>query len=251
MRRPALNLVVDAIAFAGFMFMTASGVLLRFVLPPGSGHRTSIWGLNRHEWGGIHYWTAVALLAALSVHVVLHGKWIVHMVRGQQREGSGIRVALEKRWPPRRFSARSRVSHPQDGGERTTSRRGVGTGVRVFSHHAPAPGRGGARRPARPRKRACAGRDVLLQPCATPGCRRPEGRLEEVRTQWNRRPKGDSRPRAAPRNEPACDDCEGTAMMSRRYDVACSCCFSPRRRWALRTRPVGRCICATVPPARW
>ena len=94
MRRPALNLVVDAIAFAGFVFMTASGVLLRFVLPPGSGHRTSIWGLNRHEWGGIHYWTAVALLAALSVHVVLHGKWIVHMVRGQQREGSGIRVAL-------------------------------------------------------------------------------------------------------------------------------------------------------------
>jgi len=74
--------------------MTATGVVLRFLLPPGSGHRSRIWGLDRHDWGGVHYWTAVVLLAALSVHVLLHWKWIVHTVRGQGRERSGIRLAL-------------------------------------------------------------------------------------------------------------------------------------------------------------
>lgn len=93
-RRSSVNLVVDAIAFCGFVFMTASGVLLRFVLPPGSGHRAMIWGLDRHDWGGVHFWMAVALLGALSVHVLLHWKWIVCVVRGQPREGSAIRLAL-------------------------------------------------------------------------------------------------------------------------------------------------------------
>jgi hypothetical protein len=93
-RRPLLNLLVDAIAFCGFVFMTASGVLLRFVLPPGSGHRATIWGLDRHGWGGVHFWMAVTLLGALSVHVLLHWKWIVCVVRGQPREGSGVRLAL-------------------------------------------------------------------------------------------------------------------------------------------------------------
>jgi hypothetical protein len=95
MKRATLNLVVDAVAFAGFVFMTASGVLLRFLLPPGSGHRTTVWGLDRHEWGGIHFWVSVALLAALSAHVLLHWKWIVNVVRGQPRAGrSGVRLAL-------------------------------------------------------------------------------------------------------------------------------------------------------------
>jgi hypothetical protein len=55
---------------------------------------TGIWGLDRHDWGGVHFWMAVALLGALSVHVLLHWKWIVCVVRGQPREGSGVRLAL-------------------------------------------------------------------------------------------------------------------------------------------------------------
>ena len=94
MKRPALNFVVDAIAFSGFVFMTASGVLLRFLLPPGSGQRSTIWGFGRHDWGDVHFWMAVALLGALSVHLLLHWKWIVCVLRGQPREGSGVRLAL-------------------------------------------------------------------------------------------------------------------------------------------------------------
>jgi hypothetical protein len=93
-RRPSLNFIVDALGFAGFAFMTTTGVLMRYVLPPGSGHYTTVWGLDRHEWGSIHFWVAVVFFAVLALHVWLHWRWIVAVVRGRPREGSGTRVAL-------------------------------------------------------------------------------------------------------------------------------------------------------------
>ena len=50
MKRTTQNFVIDTVAFAGFVFLTATGVLVRYVLPPGSGHHTTVWGLDRHEW---------------------------------------------------------------------------------------------------------------------------------------------------------------------------------------------------------
>lgn len=94
MRRPALNFLVDAAAFVGFVFLVSTGVLMRYVLPPGSGKRTLVWGLDRHDWGALHFWIAAAFLAVLASHVVLHGKWILSVLRGRPRQGSGARVAL-------------------------------------------------------------------------------------------------------------------------------------------------------------
>jgi hypothetical protein len=53
MRRPSSYFIVDALAFAAFVFLAAGGVLMRYVLPPGSGHFTTVWGLDRHEWSSI------------------------------------------------------------------------------------------------------------------------------------------------------------------------------------------------------
>lgn len=94
MRRPTLNLLVDAAAFVGFVFLVSTGVLMRYVLPPGSGKRTVVWGLDRHDWGALHFWIAAAFLAVLALHLVLHGKWILSVLRGRPRQGSGGRVAL-------------------------------------------------------------------------------------------------------------------------------------------------------------
>lgn len=94
MRRPTLNLLVDGAAFAGFVFLVSTGVLLRYVLPPGSGLRAVVWGLDRHEWGALHLWIAAVFLGVLALHLVLHGKWIVSMLRGRPRQGSGGRVVL-------------------------------------------------------------------------------------------------------------------------------------------------------------
>ncbi len=94
MKRSHLNFVVDSVALAAFIFLVATGVIMEFLLPAGSGHWTTLWGLDRHGWGSIHFWISVAFLAALAVHVYLHWKWIVSVVRKRPREGSGVRVGL-------------------------------------------------------------------------------------------------------------------------------------------------------------
>lgn len=108
MKRTTLNSWTDALAFIGFVFLTTSGILLRYQLPPGSGrldavgtgHRAQektvsvLWGLTRHEWGDVHYYIALALMAVLAFHLVLHWKWIVCVTRGKPVEGSGYRLAL-------------------------------------------------------------------------------------------------------------------------------------------------------------
>jgi len=94
MKRVNLNFIVDVLAFAGFVVLTTTGVLMRYILPPGSGHSATIWGLDRHEWGGIHFWVSVGFFSILALHLVLHWRWIASVVTGRPREGSGFRVAL-------------------------------------------------------------------------------------------------------------------------------------------------------------
>jgi hypothetical protein len=94
MRKVNADFLVDTMAFAAFVLLAASGVLLRYLLPPGSGHFNALWGMDRHEWGRIHFWIAVAMTGALALHLVLHWRWIVSVVKGRPRDASGMRVAL-------------------------------------------------------------------------------------------------------------------------------------------------------------
>lgn len=94
MRRKTVNFIVDAVAFGCFVLLTTSGIVVRYVLPPGSGRFTSVWGLDRHEWGAIHFWIAAIFLGALAVHLFLHWRWVVSVTRDVPREESGVRVAL-------------------------------------------------------------------------------------------------------------------------------------------------------------
>lgn len=94
MRKPTRNLIVDGLAFAGFLLLVTTGVLMRYVLPPGSGRRAAIWGLDRHGWGSLHFWIAVVFFTILALHLILHWKWIVSVLLGRPREGSGLRVGL-------------------------------------------------------------------------------------------------------------------------------------------------------------
>ena len=94
MKRTTINFIIDALAFAGFLFLTTTGVLMRYVLPPGSGYHTTIWGLDRHDWGALHFWIAIVFLGALALHLFLHWRWVVCVISGKPREGSGVRLAL-------------------------------------------------------------------------------------------------------------------------------------------------------------
>lgn len=92
--KAALNFIIDVIAFVGFVFLTTTGVLMRYILPPGSGRFSSIWGLNRHEWGTIHFWISIAFFSVLAVHLLLHWRWIVCVITGRPSEKSGLRAGL-------------------------------------------------------------------------------------------------------------------------------------------------------------
>ncbi len=94
MKRTELNFLIDIVAFIGFVVLTTTGVLMRYILPPGSGHYTTIWGLDRHAWGDIHFWVAVVFFSILVLHLVLHWAWVVQVVAHKPREGSGFRAGI-------------------------------------------------------------------------------------------------------------------------------------------------------------
>ena len=94
MKHTNLNFFIDVIAFIGFVVLATTGILMRYILPPGSGHYSTIWSLDRHEWGSIHFWISVVLFSVLSLHLTVHWRWIVNVAAGQPREGSGLRAGL-------------------------------------------------------------------------------------------------------------------------------------------------------------
>ena len=94
MKRSKLNFIFDAVAFAGFVFLTTTGVLMRYVLPPGSRRFSTIWGLDRHGWGDIHFWISIAFLGILTMHLLLHWRWVMNILTGKPGEGSGLRAGL-------------------------------------------------------------------------------------------------------------------------------------------------------------
>lgn len=94
MKRTTGNFLVDAVAFVAFVLLTATGLVERYLLPPGTGHFRALWGMNRHQWGQIHFWIAVTLMAVLALHILLHWKWIVAVVCGRRPETPGWRVLL-------------------------------------------------------------------------------------------------------------------------------------------------------------
>jgi len=91
MRRTMVNLVIDVVSFVVMCAMIATGLVIRFILPPGTGGRhahglgggqiMNLWGMGRHDWGDIHYWLAVVLGILMLIHVVLHWTWICGVIR--------------------------------------------------------------------------------------------------------------------------------------------------------------------------
>jgi len=47
----------------------------------GGGGELTYWAISKHTWIGIHDWVAVALIVLVIIHVILHWKWIVRMVK--------------------------------------------------------------------------------------------------------------------------------------------------------------------------
>lgn len=94
MSRFGLIKLVDIAAFALFVLLSSTGILLHFVIPPRSGHKVAIWNMTRHEWGEIHFYIATTLFAVLVVHLVLHSSFIAGLFRRDPEQKSSLRQAL-------------------------------------------------------------------------------------------------------------------------------------------------------------
>lgn len=77
MDKARLNLAVDLLAGGLLTGMVATGIILQFILPPGSNRTHHLWSWSRHDWGSLHGTASLLLLGLLGVHVLLHGRWLV------------------------------------------------------------------------------------------------------------------------------------------------------------------------------
>jgi hypothetical protein len=93
-KRTTLNFTIDLISFIDLLLLAATGVILRWVLPPGSGgghgpghgqgfrggrgpvEVKELLGLGRHDWGDVHSILALLFLVLMLVHLYLHWTWI-------------------------------------------------------------------------------------------------------------------------------------------------------------------------------
>ncbi len=94
LRKKTWNIWIDTLSYAAFVVLAMTGIIMYFILPPGSGKGMTIWNLDRHEWGDIHFWAAVSFFGLLVVHLILHWKWIVSVLKGTPRTASRSRFLL-------------------------------------------------------------------------------------------------------------------------------------------------------------
>ncbi len=95
MRRATVNFIVDLVGFTNLLLLAATGSIMKWVLPPGSGDGgrgygygfrggrgpgpgqvRQLLGLSRHDWGDIHFVLAAIFAVLILVHIILHWTWI-------------------------------------------------------------------------------------------------------------------------------------------------------------------------------
>ncbi len=93
MKQSTIIKLVDFLSFMTLTLMLSTGVFLRFTLPPRSGSDT-LFGLSRHEWGDVHYYFSLVFLFFMSVHLIMHVKFIKAVLLGKASAEKNYRIAL-------------------------------------------------------------------------------------------------------------------------------------------------------------
>ncbi|MCK5168725.1 MAG: DUF4405 domain-containing protein [Bacteroidales bacterium] len=90
------NFIIDAIMFVLMAAIAGLGLLIKYVLLPGTerwikyGRSVDLtfWGLDRHDWGRIHLILALVLVALLALHIILHWKLTIclfqNLIKGKK-----------------------------------------------------------------------------------------------------------------------------------------------------------------------
>ena len=100
MKKTNLNLILDALLLLCTAAIGGIGFLIKYVLVPGYlrweiyGRNVELffWGMDRHEWGTIHFIIGLVFLGLLILHVVLHFSMVVGIYRRLVPNRLGRRV---------------------------------------------------------------------------------------------------------------------------------------------------------------
>ncbi len=84
MKRSYLHLLIDALLFLAGVGLVLTGLLIEFVLPPGS-RQAEVWTWTRHDWGELHFWIAVTVLGLGLIHLLLNWGWVCSVIAGVLR----------------------------------------------------------------------------------------------------------------------------------------------------------------------
>lgn len=84
-KHATINFVLDLVGFSLLVLLAVVGLIMKFVLPPGSGgcgrmlhdgqgreHIETLMSMSRHERGNVHFILAVLFLITIILHIYLH-----------------------------------------------------------------------------------------------------------------------------------------------------------------------------------
>lgn len=74
------NLVLDVLILVVFMVATVSGIFISGAVLPSLG----LYAEGYYLWDPLHAVSAKLLLALLLVHVVVHWRWVAHVLKGRR-----------------------------------------------------------------------------------------------------------------------------------------------------------------------
>ena len=88
--------IVDALLYVCMLNVTFIGILLGFFIGKGSSPARPkvLWGLHRHEWGDLHLWFSLALIALVLIHLILQISWMRSTSRRLLRLHWGLALVL-------------------------------------------------------------------------------------------------------------------------------------------------------------
>ena len=84
MKKSTLYFILACLMFLAGIVEGLSGFILWLALPTGGGRGgggSVFWGITKNTWIDLHDWVAVALLLLVVIHIILHWKWIVRMIK--------------------------------------------------------------------------------------------------------------------------------------------------------------------------
>jgi len=95
MSRTFINFLLDSVLLAAFALLVWSGVIIRFVFPPGpDAQGWFLWGLAYDQWQTIQFAMVAVLALGILIHVMLHWSWVCGVLA--TRLGSGKKAKIDE-----------------------------------------------------------------------------------------------------------------------------------------------------------